>query len=207
MSKTIYLPHVTRFEELFEASAPWTGQASTDAAFWVRQLRCNRAVMRVGTFLTIRGRGDTDFPRQSFAVKPTEMLQEWIAENVLFVEGDRLFFEILVQADGNALVIVSHGVIIGSYWLTGNLRVESLPGIGSPVALGMEAVYTFTNGFTEQGDAMYRWLLQYGLHPRWRGTAGVGLVIELPAAEVESLRLLQSSEPARFGNAPEENAG
>lgn len=69
----------------------------------------------------------------------------------------------------------------------------------------METVYTFPNGFRTEAEWMYGWLRVYNLNPKWK-TVGGDLLIQLPAAEVPCLRLMQRHDPARFGNHPEVSA-
>jgi hypothetical protein len=69
------------------------------------------------------------------------------------------------------------------------------------------AVYTFPNGFAQQAESMYSWLLYERFNPEWdfgkdeRGWRT--MIIKLPAAEVPALRELQRVRPARWGNCPE----
>ncbi|MCJ8601021.1 hypothetical protein MWH03_00305 [Klebsiella pneumoniae] len=71
-------------------------------------------------------------------------------------------------------------------------------------AQNMAEAYRFPNGFREQAENMYRWLLHYGLAPQWGDAAGTGdSVILLSPADFQCLRLMQKSNPARFGDAPE----
>ena len=64
------------------------------------------------------------------------------------------------------------------------------------------AVYTFSNSFLPNGNAMFTWLRLAGLNPSWGPWQDGNISICLAEEEVPSLRLLQKSNPARFGNAP-----
>jgi len=126
--KPIYLPEVTDCAELFAEMQPWNiMNPGEKAPLLPTVIHEEHSRMEIGPFVSIRGRGDTSFPRQTMAVRPSERLLAWVHENVLLVDRDRTSFEILVQEDGDCLVIVNHGQIIGSYWLTNKLRVETLP--------------------------------------------------------------------------------
>lgn len=70
-----------------------------------------------------------------------------------------------------------------------------------PTRVQYEEVYRFTNGFARQAESLFGWLRQYGLNPTCGSLNGES-VISLPVNEVETLRRLQETNPARFGNAP-----
>jgi hypothetical protein len=126
--KSIYLPEVTDCAELFAEMQPWNimnpGEKAPLPSTVIRQ---EHGAMEIGPFVSVRGRGDMSFPRQTMAIKPSDRLLTWVRENVVLVDNDRMTFEILVQEDGDCLVIVNHSQIIGGYWLTNKLRVETLP--------------------------------------------------------------------------------
>lgn len=112
----------TRFEELFAQSRPWQKEGNLSPS----QIREGKETLKVGSYCSIRGRGDTPFPYQSMSVAPTEELLAWIRANMLIFE-DTLFFEILVGGDGLCSVFVKYNKILGSRRLTDSLRVETLP--------------------------------------------------------------------------------
>lgn len=67
----------------------------------------------------------------------------------------------------------------------------------------MVEAYRFPNGFREQAENIYKWLLHYNLKPVWGDPAGTGdTVILLSPADRECLTLMQEKNPARFGNPP-----
>jgi hypothetical protein len=63
-------------------------------------------------------------------------------------------------------------------------------------------VYKFPNGFRIQAQDMYGWLRHYQFTPAWTNNPDdeYGTAIEIPQSEVSQLRLLQQSNPARFGS-------
>lgn len=74
-----------------------------------------------------------------------------------------------------------------------------------------ETVYEWSNGFRPQAENMYGWLRHEGFSPAWDFTekdekGWQKTCITLPVNEVEGLRALQRSNPARFGNTPEVKA-
>jgi hypothetical protein len=71
--------------------------------------------------------------------------------------------------------------------------------------MAWQVVYTFPNGFQKEAEATYGWLRHYNLTPRWGTCADGSMRIELSAALVPCLRMMQRHNPARFGNAPEED--
>jgi hypothetical protein len=68
------------------------------------------------------------------------------------------------------------------------------------------AVYTFSNSFLKNGDAVYSWLRLAGLNPSWGPWEAGNISICLPEEEVPCLRMMQKANPARFGNPPEIDA-
>lgn len=60
-------------------------------------------------------------------------------------------------------------------------------------------VYKFPNGFRPEAEKTFKWLQHYNLHPSFQWNEGE-LLILLPQHEVGSLRQMQESNPARFGN-------
>lgn len=68
----------------------------------------------------------------------------------------------------------------------------------------METVYTFPNGFLKEAQSTYTWLRHYNLNPSWGTCLDGQHRIQLPAAEVPCLRMMQKADPARFGNPPQE---
>lgn len=69
----------------------------------------------------------------------------------------------------------------------------------------MVTVYKFPNGFGQEAQHMYGWLMnpgEYGafFDPAWGNTQGGEMEIQLPASQVAKLRELQQSNPARWGN-------
>ena len=65
----------------------------------------------------------------------------------------------------------------------------------------MIEVYRFPSGFGKEATNTYSWLRFNNLNPQWRLDGGDSTIL-LPVGEVESLRRIQRSEPARFGNPP-----
>lgn len=64
-------------------------------------------------------------------------------------------------------------------------------------------VYRFPNGFGAQADSTYGWLRHANLNPKFVSNGnGDDMTIRLPANEVACLRMMQKSNPARWGNAP-----
>jgi hypothetical protein len=72
---------------------------------------------------------------------------------------------------------------------------------------GTSIVYSFSNGFANQAEAMYKWLRHDGFTPSWKDSTnsegGSETCIALPVREVQRFRQLQKSNPARYGNSPQ----
>lgn len=107
-AKPLAFPHVRSFHDLFSSARPWR---SSDLQGRGAKVGKGREANTVGHYLVMSGRGG----HESFYVTPTSMVTDYIASNMLAI-GDRLHFEIVNRSDG-ALVIVSHGKILGSRWL------------------------------------------------------------------------------------------
>jgi hypothetical protein len=68
----------------------------------------------IGHYLVVSGVNG----HRSFHVSPKPELVSWIAKEMLVIERDRKYFEVVERVDGSALVIVKHDQILGSRWLT-----------------------------------------------------------------------------------------
>ena len=68
----------------------------------------------------------------------------------------------------------------------------------------LTTVYKWPNGFRREAESMCGWLRNYQFSPRWVDTDGEpgGMALAIPDNEVSQLRLLQKTNPARWGNCP-----
>jgi len=68
----------------------------------------------IGHYLTVGGAGG----HRSFWARPAPSLVKWVMDNMLHLDNDRKFFEVVVREDGSALILVKYNQILGSRWLT-----------------------------------------------------------------------------------------
>lgn len=72
---------------------------------------------------------------------------------------------------------------------------------------GVSIVYSFPNGFGKEAEATYKWLNYEGFTPSWKSSTnsegGHEDCIALPVAEIARFRQMQLSNPARYGNSPQ----
>lgn len=112
LAKPLAFPEIRSFHELFEAAEPWDKNSEKRMGLIPASSSSHgrrRETLYIGPYLTLGG-------GRSMAVRPTQMVIDWIKNNMLTMD-DRLFFEIVDRGEGDALVIVSHNKIIGSRWL------------------------------------------------------------------------------------------
>jgi hypothetical protein len=55
--------------------------------------------------------------RGSLCVRPTQRVMDCIAAEMLVIDDDRIYFEIIDRGNGTALVVAKYNKIIGSRWL------------------------------------------------------------------------------------------
>lgn len=110
LAKPLAFPGVKSFGELFTSARPFDSSRDINVR-GIKAKRGGREANEIGHYLVMSGRHG----HESLYVTPSPMLVDWISNNMLAM-GDRLHFEIVFRKDG-ALVIVSHGKIIGSRWL------------------------------------------------------------------------------------------
>lgn len=115
----ILLPEAKAFGDLFSAHEPWDGHEikprhipaeTPDATAWERSAWRNDGRNEIGPYLYFRDH------RPSMAVRATDAVMEVVTPR-LVTPDDTLSFEIVEHESGFALVILSHGYIIGSHWL------------------------------------------------------------------------------------------
>jgi len=58
------------------------------------------------------------FFKHSYILRPTQKLIDFIDKNVLLIEYDTLYIEMVIRSDGDMLILLKHNQIIGSHWLT-----------------------------------------------------------------------------------------
>lgn len=68
----------------------------------------------IGHYLAVSGKGG----HRGFWVKPAPFLVAWIEANMLRIDNDRKYFEVVIRDDDTALVLVKYNVILGSRWMT-----------------------------------------------------------------------------------------
>ena len=125
--KPVHFPEVTDFNDFFTDAKPFKSEDNKprflvldDGKHEEVATRPAGEFMRVGNYLSIRDGG-------SLFVKPTEMLFEFIKTNFLFIAYDTIHYEIVDHGEGKGLLIVSHGQIIGSRWMTQELELATVP--------------------------------------------------------------------------------
>lgn len=71
-----------------------------------------------------------------------------------------------------------------------------------PRAETITTVYKFPNGFRNEAESMCGWLRYYQFVPTWVPNEGEpgGTALAIPESQVSQLRLLQKTNPARWGN-------
>lgn len=79
----------------------------------------------ISTFCQITGPGIEGY--HTADAVPNEVLDKYIAENMLDIDGG-VFFEIVCRKDGTALVIVKYNAIIGDRWLA-EVPTDMIPGL------------------------------------------------------------------------------
>lgn len=146
MGKRICLPDVTKFSELFAHATPWNfndkaEQAkrkadpyyrrdhergvpfNPDAPFGKGHARRWRDTSMIGTFCTVV----TKDARRSYDVTPSAAVIDAIRMGTIDCGmNDSFSFEVIDHGEGLALVVASHGLIIGSLWLA-YIDTDSLP--------------------------------------------------------------------------------
>lgn len=115
LCRKILQPHVTTFAEVFPSFRPYDSRET--CLQWIVD---GRDKMAVSSYCVIRE------PHQSLNVTLADWILSRIRESMLLIPNDRLFFEIVNHDNGWSLVVVSHGVIIGSRWLA-YIKTDSLP--------------------------------------------------------------------------------
>lgn len=121
LSRPLALPHVRDFAELFDRWLPWPAGIRVTSPipavrvpaieYSSRTGRERRAYMEIGPFLSITP------GHHSFAVRPSARTIEAIQGRTLAIAYDTVSFEVILWDLYDALVVASHGRIIGSVWL------------------------------------------------------------------------------------------
>ena len=123
MTNRLLLPEVTRLTELFDSLSPRPGSERTHL------LRDQEgAAMAVGTYLRLSGRNERLWNgRSAIYGTANARLLRVIGENMLLVDRDQIYFEVIFDAQGRGLLIACHGRILGSRWLSESIEESSLP--------------------------------------------------------------------------------
>lgn len=119
VGRPLAFPGVRRFEELFPTSSPWVSPAGRDPG-GVPMTPGKRGSASIGEYLSIRP------AYHGLRVKPSEDVVAYIRAHMLDSEWDTFHFQAVIHDNGHALVIVSHGQIIGSRWLA-YIDADTLP--------------------------------------------------------------------------------
>ena len=128
MRRKIQFPNLKSFSDFFPKVSPWVhnksgGSLATFPAMDVGASDFDpNATFEVGNYLSVRG------PEyQSFQVDELlDFIREYVETQMLHVDYDRTHFEVVRWPDGRALVLISHGKIIGSRWL-GIIDADTIP--------------------------------------------------------------------------------
>lgn len=117
----IAFPDVESFLDLFPTSQPYDSKAalpslltlpSWESGTWSDKAR--KTVFQVGGYCIARRNGNFG----SFQVTSiSELLKEYIRNNVLHCSNDRMHFEVVFWNNNRAAIYLQHGVIIGSHTL------------------------------------------------------------------------------------------
>ena len=145
LAREIAQPHVTRFSEVFEDSAPYNVMTGKSKHPFAPRTLTGRAIatelyddckaimtgrdkprhtdktMQVGPYCQRRDGG-------SFSVRCADWVLSRIAERTIIVPGDRMSFEIVDHENGWSLVVANHGSILGSVWLA-YIKTDSIPSL------------------------------------------------------------------------------
>lgn len=81
--------------------------------------------MVIGNYLQMRYM-DESIGHHSFAITPTEELKELICNNMLRINWDHIYFEIIVYTNNKAMLIAKYNLIIVSRWIA-MIDVNSIP--------------------------------------------------------------------------------
>jgi hypothetical protein len=132
--KPLYMPEAKTFADVLEYHGEWNHSwprhPETNATIapvepryipettpagtaWERSAWRSDGRNEIGPFATVQPRGEK---RRSIAVRATDATIAAMTP-VIVTPDDHLSFEIIEHADGRALVLASHGYIIGSIWL------------------------------------------------------------------------------------------
>lgn len=106
----LLMPEKRTFNDFFDSYEVWTQQHGGPQNDIVTPSK-----HRISHFCSIDHRQDG---YTAMAVTPNKALIEAICANMLYIEYDSLFFEVVFQTDGTALLQVKHNQIIGSRWLS-----------------------------------------------------------------------------------------
>lgn len=138
-SKQLGFPEVRDFRQLFTHVEPFVYSSGRDTSKvqeqerrlgvrirGERDARDGCGYMVLGPYMSIDGPGGR---RRSLAVKPAQNLVDWITVTMIFIDCDRLYFDVVVRDRGNALVTVKYNRIIGSRWIA-SIDPRTIPDFG-----------------------------------------------------------------------------
>jgi hypothetical protein len=103
---------VTTFAELFEYSEPWKRDKFERKDIYHRG---KQQGITVSHYCLVTGPDGTMLP--SLFVRPTVATLDWVADNMLAITYDSIYFAVYVHNDGHATVYAKNNQILGSRML------------------------------------------------------------------------------------------
>jgi len=154
MSRTVAFPGLTSASELFSTIRRWNHPVDVKEPRERQEPltpgKTRTKVSRIGHYMKGRSAAGEHI---ALYVVANPYLVSWLRENLIDIDYDTLHFELIVYENGNALVTVSYGQIIGSRWLAilpapepARLIRIAEGGEGRGPTTGLGAVHGFAEG-------------------------------------------------------------
>ena len=124
--RQVLLSEITDFRQLFWGMVPW--HETEPKTLHQPHIWCvGRETMQIGNYCMVNGGSGLELGHQAMKVGLNGIVIDAIKDNALFIDRDTMHFDVIVFPSGLCHVKAQHGLIIGGWYLTQSVRVDTLP--------------------------------------------------------------------------------